>query len=85
MKNKNNFPTHLFTAALSVQFRENDYSITEGDRNKQVELGLTRSQREVTVTIFPTSLVGINEEFNFMINDFIDLPTSNLSFATAGE
>ena len=80
-----NCTIHRFLAVLSINFRENDYSITEGAPNPAIELVVTRSQRSVRLNIFPASIEGINRAFNFNAEDFINIPSTDFSFATAGE
>ena len=77
------YPFH--SVGLEITFEEADYSTQEGDiTNPEIRLRIRRTRSPFTMTITPASLQDINQRFNFVAENFIDIPDSQ-HFATEGE
>ena len=76
----------LFIVGLEINIEEADYYIIENDEsNPGIELQFRRTQSSFTMTIFPVSIVDLNQRFSFTAEDFIDIPVIPEAIATAGE
>ena len=69
---------------LIINFREADYSITEGQMNSAIVLQLRSIQNPFTVEIYPVSIETASTHFDFGVDMFIQLEDTTVE-ATEGK
>ena len=55
----------------------------EGDSNPRIRLQFRRTQSPFKMTIFPVSIIDLNQRFDFNAEDFIRIP-AHAELATEG-
>ena len=76
----------MCSTGLTINFRESDYSISEGQIDSTIALQLRSIQNSFTVEIFPISFDSALEHFNFSALQFLSIEdTNSLVKATEGK
>ena len=70
---------------LEINIEEADYTILEDASNPVIRLQFRRTQSSFTMTIFPVSIIDLNQRFSFNVEDFITIPVIPEALATAGQ